>query len=162
MAGVHHAAGLLHPAAGLRLPRVDGCVGCYAVGFLVLLLHHHRRRAYLEVRHAGLHPAHHRGHRPGLPREVSVGRHRDSPLPCLANPVEPHPDELLLLLRHALHGHCLRRGCLEEKGDAALRESHVHARRGRCHRSLCQPLQPLPHLAVQQGVHARQERTGEG
>ena len=140
---------------------MDGRPRRRAVGVLVLLLHHHCGRPHLEVRHPRLHPADDSGRRARLPRQVLVGRHRHGVLPRSANPLEPHPDELLLRLRHALHGDSLRRGCLAEGGDAALRQGDVHAAGGSCHRCLREPVEPLPHLAVQQGVHARQERTGE-
>ena len=119
-------------------------------------------RPYLETHHFGIYSTNHCGFGVVLSREIFVGRPGYGLVRGVADCFQPCADELLFLVRHAVHGHCLRGDGIPAEDDSCFLEVDWCAGRcglvGRLH----QPVQPLPYLRIQQGIHAWQERTGEG
>ena len=104
---LHDDDGIFHPAGGYAPALVLRPGGRHGLGPVVLLRHHHRRRASVEIHRPGIHPAHHR--RPGavLPREIRVRRGTHGHIRHAPARRQPSPDELLLCLRHGRAGHSL-------------------------------------------------------
>ncbi len=154
-------AGLLHPAARLRLPPSSGSARLHNMGFQQLLLHHNRRRTHLESDSPRLPAAHDCGHSARIQGQIPVGFCGDSPLHRTRNSCQPRADDILLYVHHRVHGARLPRGSHTEEAACTVRQGHggVHCSRhvGRGDK----PQQPVPHMAVCQGVDARQERTRE-
>ena len=97
------------------------------MGVLLVFLHHHSRRAYLEIRHACLHTAYHCGNGAGVSRQVLGRRYRHRAFRRTSDSVEPLADDVLLPLRDALYGNSVRREGMEGKGFPPLPEGNGRA-----------------------------------
>ncbi len=126
------------------------------LGFLVILHNHHRRGTHLEIRHPGLHPADHRGHRDGLPRTLARGQRAGRPVRDDADTEQPCADDILLPLRHPRRDSLLRGRRREAREIWPLRQGHGGIGRGSSAGRGSQPPQPLQHMEILQGVDARQ------
>ena len=155
------SARLLYPAAGVRLQTASGSARIHSLGIQQLLLHHHRSRTHLESDSTRLPAADDCGHSARIQGQIPVGIRGDSHIHRTRNTCQPCADDILLHVHHSIHGTRLPRGSHTEKTARTVRQGYggVHSRRnpGRGDK----PQQPVPHMAVCQGVDARQERTRE-
>ena len=149
----------------LYLPTYVWYVFVMLLGFYILLrafnfivfLHHYCCRAYLEIRHIGIHTAYHCGYGAGLSWQILDGWNRDCAFRRTPDCVESLPDDLLFPLRDALYGNSVRREGMEGKNFPSVLESDGRA--GDSGRIGCmyQLVEPVSHVPVQQGKYARQE-----
>ena len=156
--GFHHVAGVLYSDASFQSFAAHKRVGRDYVGVFVVLFHHHCRRAYLEIYHAGVYSAHHRGIDLRVPKKVPVGRIADYDFCGLSDFSQSYSDELLFLLLDVFYGSGLRRASRSRKQIARFFEID------RCNCG-CRPcwrvgqfLQSVSHVGIFQGNDARQIR----
>ena len=116
--------GLLYPAQGVRLPTVDGGLGCRDMGLLELLLHHYRCRTYLEGDGLGVSAADDSGYRAKLQGEIPVGLGGNGYLRSFRGEGQPRADDVLLSVYHPLYGDRLSGGCDQATPHEALPEGN--------------------------------------
>ena len=151
----------LYSVTCLRLQTDVSCTRKYYVGILVLLPNYHRSRSLVEGNGISLSTANDCWYRLSLSWSIPVGIHCYGTLHSLWDKGEPRADDVLLPVYHPLHGDSLPcKGCAWETTD---RLYEVDRRRGSCRSDwYCnQSIEPLSHMAVSEGEHARQEWVGK-
>ena len=159
MVCIHHAFRILYPAACIQFQGMAVGSRCHNMGFLVLFLHHHCSRTYMEVCHIGIYPADYSRNGIGISWKVSCGSIADSSVRGIADKGKPSADELLLPVCDAVYGSGLLCHGLQREETEGLLQGLGCACACRSSRRMCESLDSVSHLSVQQGEYARQERT---